>query len=236
MGSGGADRNRHWSRKQSGDDGGESCDGRRGFSRALGQSKEQRGTAVPGAIAGLSLALILALGVGVAVTLAYSADTQTSSGNLFAAGTLDLKTNDADGVSQTLYALSMSPGETAGPSVITLKNVGDTNGTTLDVTVSYAESDGSPNDVDETADAVAALLEVVTLNYDGSSLLTSISDTNGNGYKDVEELSASDLTGLSGIAASASKNFEIAVRLRGETPNSFQSDGITITITFVLQQ
>jgi predicted ribosomally synthesized peptide with SipW-like signal peptide len=186
----------------------------------------------------LSLALILALGVGVAGTLAYSADTQTSSGNVLAAGTLNLTTNDADGVNQTLYALSMSPGETVGSVVISLQNTGTTAGATLDVAVSYAESDGDPNTVPETALAVAALLEVVTLDYSGDSGLGlgSISDTNGNTYKDVHDLAGSNLTGRTGIAASADETFTISVRLRGETPNSFQSDGIIVTMTFTLRQ
>ncbi len=187
-------------------------------------------------IVGLSLALIIVIGMAGVETFAYFTDIETSSGNQQLMGTLDLSTNDADGVSQTLYTTNMSPGATIGSSNVTLKNTGTTNGATLDIVFSYAESDGSPNSVGKTADEVAALIEVITLNYGGSSLLSSISDNNTNGYKDVYDLKHSNLTGLSGIAALATKDFVISVRLRSETGNDFQSDGINITMTFTLKQ
>ncbi len=187
-------------------------------------------------VVGLSLALIMVIGMIGVETFAYFTDTETSSGNLLAAGTLDLKTNDADGVSQTLYTTNMSPGATLGPYTITLKNAGTTDGATLDIVFSYVESDGSPNSANKTADEVAAMMEVITLNYGSSNLLSSISDNNSNGYKDVYDLKNYNLTGLSGITASATKDFVISVRLRSETGNDFQSDGITITMTFTLKQ
>ena len=187
-------------------------------------------------ILGLSLALIVAVGMTGIGTFAYFTDNENSSGNQLAAGTLDLKTNDADGVTQTLYATNMSPGATAGPSTITLENAGTADGATLDIVCSYAESDGSPNTVNRTADEVAALMEVITLDYGGSSLLSGIIDLNSNGHKDVYDLENSDLTGLGGIAASATKNFDVSVRLRSDTGNDFQADGISMTMTFTLKQ
>jgi hypothetical protein len=106
----------------------------------------------------------------------------------------------------------------------------------LDINFSYVESDGSPNTVNKSADEVAAMIEVIALDYGSSSLLGNISDTNGNGYRDVYELKNTDLTGLSGIAASATKNFNVSVRLRSETGNNFQTDGLTMTMTFTLKQ
>jgi predicted ribosomally synthesized peptide with SipW-like signal peptide len=189
-------------------------------------------------IVGLSLALIMLIGLVGVGTFAYFTDSEISSGNQLVAGTLDLTTNNSDGVSQTLYATNMSPGATVGPSTIRLRNAGTTDGTTLDINISYAEGDGSPNTADKTADEVAAMIEVITLDYAGSSLLGNISDISGNnnGYKDVEDLKNTDLTGLSGIAASVTKDFNISVRLRSETGNDFQADGITMTMTFTLKQ
>jgi len=80
------------------------------------------------------------------------------------------------------------------------------------------------------------MMEVTVLNYDGSSLLGSVSDNNTNGYKDIFDLMKEDLSGQSGIGASASKDFEIAVFLRTETGNDYQADGITVTMTFTLNQ
>jgi len=75
-------------------------------------------------IIGLTIAFILAVGMIGVGTFAYFSDTETSAGNQLTAGTLDLKTDDADGVSETLYATNLAPGDTVGPSTIQLKNSG----------------------------------------------------------------------------------------------------------------
>ena len=188
-------------------------------------------------ILGLAIAFVLLIGMTGIGTWAYFSDTETSTGNQLTAGTLDLTTNDANGVTQTLLATNMAPGDTVGPETITLKNTGSVAASSLDLAFSYVESDGSTNPVDMTADATAAMLEVTTLNYGGSSLLSSVSDGNSNTYKDIEDLKNADLSGLDGIdAAPASKDFEIAVQLKAETGNDFQADGITVTMTFTLNQ
>ena len=171
----------------------------------------------------------------------YFTDNGNSSGNSFVSGTMDLTINDVDGVTQTLYATSMSPGATVGPSNITLKNVGTVNGATLDIVFSYAESDGSPNAVNKTADQTAAVIQVLTLEYDGHNLLDTsftphVTDINSNGYIDIYDLKNANLTGLSGLDAGASKNFGISIQLISTTGNDFQNDGINITMTFTLKQ
>lgn len=180
-----------------------------------------------------SLLFITLAGIG---AWAYFLDTESSAENQFSAGTLDLKTNDADGVTQTLFITSMKPGDTVGPETINLNNAGTLDGSTLDIAFSYVESDGSPNLVDESADDTAALMEVTTLIYGGSSLMGNVNDTNSNGYKDIEDLKNADLSGQSGLNAEATKGFEIAVRLKESMGDDFQTDGITVTITFTLNQ
>jgi len=188
-------------------------------------------------ILGLTIAFMLLIGMTGIGTWAYFSDVEASTGNQMTAGTLDLKTNDVDGVSQTLFVTNMAPGDTVGPETIILKNTGSVDGSTLDLVFSYIENDGGSNLVNKSADETAAMLEVTVLNYDGSSLLGSISDGNSNTWTDIEDLKNAYLSGQSGIGASASKDFQIAVQLRGvETGNDFQSDGITVTMTFTLNQ
>jgi len=167
---------------------------------------------------------------------AYSSDTETSVNNRLSAGTLALKTNDVDGVTQTLYAISLKPNVSVGPSTITLRNAGTTGAATLDIVFSYVESDGSPNGVNMSVDATAAIIEVTTLTYDGTNLLTGISDGNSNGYKDIQDVKNANLAGRSGLAAGASKNFVITIKMRDGINNNFQADGIIITMTFTLKQ
>jgi hypothetical protein len=130
----------------------------------------------------------------------------------------------------------MSPGATVGSPTITLKNAGTVNGTTMDIVFSYVESDGTPNTVNKTADDTAAVIEVITLNYGGADLLSGIVDSNHNGYLDLFDLKNTNFTGRSGLNAGISKNFDISIRLRSETPNDFQGDGIDVTMTFTLKQ
>lgn len=186
-------------------------------------------------ILGLTIAFMLLIGMGGIGTWAYFQDTETSTGNVFAAGTLDLKTNDVDGVTQTLYASNLKPGDNVSGS-ITLKNSGSVAGSTLDLAFSYVESDNIYNSVNKSDHETAAQMELTALNYGGSSLLTSVSDDNFNGYRDVEDLKNANLTGQSGINPSATQDFTITVQLRGDTAGDFQSDGINITITFTLNQ
>jgi len=187
---------------------------------------------------GLAIAFMLAVAVIGVGTFAYFADTESSSDNQFTAGTLDLKTDDADGVSRTLYATSMAPGDTEGPSTIVLKNSGSVDGSTLDIAFSYVESDGSPNSVDKTPDDTAGMMEVTTLTYGTHDLLTAVDDGehNGNGYVDIYDLADSDLSGQTGIGISVPKDFIIEVQLRSNTGNDFQADGVTVTMTFTLNQ
>jgi len=187
-------------------------------------------------IIGLTIALLLLIGMAGIGIWAYFSDVEPSGGNVLAAGTLDLKTNDVDGVSQTLLASNLKAGDTIGPETIILKNSGSVAGSALDIAFTYIESDAVSNPVNISADNTAAKIEVTTLKYDGSSLLTSVTDNNTNGYRDVQDLKNADLSGQSGINPSVSKEFEIAVKSRNIIDNDYQADGITITMTFTLNQ
>ncbi len=185
---------------------------------------------------GLIIALVLSVGLMAVGTWAYFSDNEASGSNQATAGTLDLKTNDVDGVTQTLNAPNLKPNNSYGPATITLKNNGSLAGATLGIVFSYVASDGSPNTVDMTADATAAIIEVTTLTYDGSNLLGSVIDNNTNGYKDVQDLKNANLPSQSGLSAGASKNFVITIKMRDGINNNFQADGVDITMAFTLNQ
>lgn len=187
-------------------------------------------------ILGLTIAFMLFIGLAGSGAWAYFSDIELSASNQLTAGILDLRTDDLDGVTQTLYATSLKPGNTIGPSTIQLRNAGDTDAVSLDIEFSYVESDGSPNVVNMSADATAAMMEITVLDYDGVSLLPAVSDANANGYRDVQDLAGADLTGQSGLAKGATKPFEIEVKLRDNLDNDFRADGITVVFNFTLNQ
>jgi len=187
-------------------------------------------------VIGLGLAGLILLCLTAGGVWAYLQDPETSSSNQITAGTLDLKTDNQNGVTQTLYATALKPGASVGPSTIALRNIGSLSAATLNVSCSYVESDGSPNPVNKTINEVAAILQITQLDYDWDDLLPLIADGNSNGYKDIEDFKNSALNGLSGLNPAATKDFVITVRMRSGIANGFQADGIDITLTFVLNQ
>lgn len=188
-------------------------------------------------ISGLVIVILLMAGITGIGAWAFFTDVEASSGNVLAAGTLDLKTDDEDGVSQTLIATNMKPGDVVGPETITLYNSGSLTGSSVDISFSYCEDDSTPNPVDMSADDTASFFVVTILKYNEASILPFVTDDNSNGYIDVYDLAAtSSLTGLTGITSGATKNFEIAVQLSEYVTGQYQSDGIDITMTFSLKQ
>jgi predicted ribosomally synthesized peptide with SipW-like signal peptide len=187
-------------------------------------------------IFGLMIVLLLMAGMTGISTWALFTDAEASSGNVLAAGTLDLKTDDQDGVTQTLIATNMRRGDIVGPEKITLKNSGSLTSSSVAILFSYIEDDSSPNPINMSADDTASLIIVTILKYNETSILTKINDHNTNGYIDVYDLANSKLIGLPGIDAGVTKDFEIAVQLSEKVTGQYQADGIDITMTFSLKQ
>ena len=185
------------------------------------------------------LAFLLALYIGFGSgTWAYFVDNESSHTDQMGSGTLDLKTDNEDGTSQTFDKLNLTlePGESSGVGIVALKNAGSVAGTSLDISFSYVESDGTPNTVPMTVNETAAIFEVIKLDYDGTNLLTGISDGNFNSIIDVQDVTNADLTGQSGIGAGATKNFSIELITDNATSTDFAMDGIDITMYFTLNQ
>ena len=85
-------------------------------------------------ILGLTVAALLVMALVGGGTWAYFSDPEESTGNVFTAGTLDLKTNDADGFDAVWTLSDMIPGtSTTDEQTIVVKNIGTMNGSSLDV-------------------------------------------------------------------------------------------------------
>jgi predicted ribosomally synthesized peptide with SipW-like signal peptide len=202
-------------------------------------------------IIGLSIAGLLIACLAVGGAWAYLADTETANDNQVSAGTLDLQTSkDAstytDGVTQSLVCSNLKPSKTVAATTVSLKNTGSKAGATVNLSLSYNtddSADASPNTTNMSTDALAAVLQITTLNYDGRTILTLLSDAivdggNNNGYIDVQDMKneASRLTGRAGLNPGQIKPFDITVQMRSGASNNFVGDGINITMTFLLNQ
>lgn len=189
-------------------------------------------------VVGLGLAGIIIMCLALGGTWAFLTDNETSSGNQLYAGTLDLLTDNANGVTQTITGTNLKPGRTLGPNTIILKNSGSIAGSTLDVSLSYNSdnsADVTPNTVNMTTDQLAQVLQVTVLEYDRDDLLTLINDADSSGWISVYEFAQDPVTGLAGLTTSE-KSIDIAVQMRAGTSSDYCGDGINITLTFVLNQ
>lgn len=88
--------------------------------------------------------LISLLAIG---TMAYLSDTEKSKENIFEVGTLDLKTNDKDGVSEAWTAKNWLPGDKVSGK-ISLRNAGtiDAESLLLSVSVTIEEGENPENE------------------------------------------------------------------------------------------
>ena len=197
-------------------------------------------------ILGLGLAGLLIACLAVGSAWAYFADTESASDNQVSAGTLDLNTNDANGVTQSLICSNLKPGRTVAATTVNLKNIGSRAASSVDISLNYNtddSADASPNTTPMSTNDLAAVMEITALNYDYRTILTLLSDNvvdggNGNGYIDVQDMKneASRLTGRPGLNPGQIKPFDITVQMRSGSSNNFCGDGINITMTFVLNQ
>jgi predicted ribosomally synthesized peptide with SipW-like signal peptide len=87
---------------------------------------------------------------------AYFSDTETSTGNTFTAGTLDLKVSHSsagswsDGVSGTWTLSNMKPGDETPTASVFFKNFGSIASNTLEITCSYTVTEETPQTESDT--------------------------------------------------------------------------------------
>src|SRR5260221_8059492 len=141
-------------------------------------------------LSAMSILTSLALVSGAA--FAFFSDAGTSTGNVFASGTFDLKLTDdneiaVDNVSATWTGTNMAPGGTPITATLNLENTGTVAGHHVDFKATNTPTDNAPA---EDLGSMAKHLQITTMTYDGTNILPLFTDTNGNGHIDLEDLQA----------------------------------------------
>lgn len=199
---------------------------------------------------------IISLLIGGA-TLAYFSDSESSTGNTFAAGTLDLRIRDQnegwkDGVTATWTATDMKPGDSYAFEVpfINLKNDGSIPANHMEITCDYSvieespqtESDTDPN-TNLNPDKMAKQMVITRCTYYNSAIIDCLTDTNpkwqiedkdGDGkitFFDLKNDKLDDLPAPDGTAG-----FEMSVKFDENAGNDFQGDTFDLTMIFTLNQ
>jgi spore coat-associated protein N len=207
----------------------------------------------------LILAVILATGM-IGGVFAYFTDVETSNGNVFTAGTLDLKIADfdehpeQDGVHATWSMDNMVPGASfCGPNHISLINSGTVQGNHVEISFSHEIEDQpdveSDTNWDSTPGEMARWLQIYDMFYScGTSiyfvgLLASghkLVDANHNGFIDLEDVTmpenAAALDNLPPPPLGGQTSFSMTLFLNSGATNDIQGDTLITTVTFTLNQ
>ena len=200
------------------------------------------------------LALILVIGLVGTGTFAWFQDTETSSGNTIAAGTLDLKVSDwnegfGNGVSVTWTMSNMEPGvTTVGPFSVLLQNSGSVAANHVEVGLSHSideasnpvESDTNPA---STPGEMARWIEITTMTYDGVDFKATYIDANSNGFFDLEDVTLPPYTNVGGPldnllapVGAGTRTFMMALKFNVGATNDIQGDILTTTAILTLNQ
>ncbi len=187
----------------------------------------------------LAIALIAVAIVGVfssGAIYAYFNDTETSTGNSFTAGTLDLTLSTAAPSGVAFTATDMKPGST-GVSTITLTNAGSIDGTLTGQITSIVNGPGATPEPEPTPDN-GELADAMAI--------TIFVDVNGNGVFD----SATDSVKYSGKLSGATTSWDLGSLAHSATTylsisysidydavgNEIMGDTCTFNIGFALIQ
>jgi predicted ribosomally synthesized peptide with SipW-like signal peptide len=192
----------------------------------------------------MSLVVVGVVGgmVGGGLFAAFS-DTETSEGNVFTAGVMDLKVNGMDDPLPPVFYDSqcLKPGDQVVAEVM-LENVGCVDGWAdfhlyimedADNGIEEPEA-GAPGE-DGTEDGELCENTAVTLIYDGNPVDISHLDANGDGSVSLEELDCNDLI-LGPLPAGWVAFLVIIVEVPMSVGNCIMGDSETVAIEFSLDQ
>ncbi len=181
---------------------------------------------------------LLASGVSYG-TFAFFADTETSIGNLFSAGTLDLTTNGAHGTTATIGDTSFAPGDTASGSVVLARAVGTLSAVDLDFRATMAVTDdsgGGTGGACSEAEQMDKFIALTTLSYDGTDLLPQVVDADADGRISLDDLETLGVIADLADPGTGGKTLAMAVQFASDSPSCNQADSVDMTLTFLLAQ
>jgi len=204
--------------------------------------------------------MVAIAGIVIGVTSAYFSDTETSTNNTMAAGTMDLNINGGNIAVQTINLTNKAPGDTGKESSI-LKNVGSLDGE-LDVAMgmvanyactntTYGKHDGTEH-CTTAAGALGANAQMalyIDVNQDGGydngtdiglKSDTTIYTTGSLVYDAIDNYGGKTWNpGNNGVVAmttGAEYNFVIDWKIPTTVQNEIQGDALNFDVTFILEQ
>jgi len=203
-------------------------------------------------IMGLAISATLLIVLVVGGTWAYFQDTESSEGNYFVAGTLDLTLNTASGVVDALFEVeNVAPGYT-GTATAALANIGSIDGDLTIAIGTVANTPGSGGtEFEGGSGELGANLDVAMyLDLDDSGTWntadiglaadgTTYENTDGNVdlvYVKADSLSAKSWAKKYELAAGDSVDLVIDWKVATTVGNEIQGDKVSFDLNFTLDQ
>jgi predicted ribosomally synthesized peptide with SipW-like signal peptide len=176
----------------------------------------------------LILALLVAAGMAGAGTWAYFQDTEASTGNNFAAGTLDLKVGGQDdpNVPVTFNLSNLKPGDSSSATV-NLSNAGSISGALTMKIQNVVNSPGSTPEPEPPPDS--GLL--------GDKIILTVMNATGNplAYGTLNSLQNLFIN-LASLPAGGSTAIQVKYEVPAAAGNDIQGDSVSFDILFSLEQ
>ncbi len=172
------------------------------------------------------LSMFIALVLITTGTYAYFSNSGTSTNNVFASGSLDLKlANGAGSFSDTVTAsfggAALSTNVCLPAATLNLKNTGSVAGNHIDIAATNTNS------------TFAAFLRVKTLTLDGNDIV--IADSNSNGFRDLQDVAASGIVNKP-VTDFLVHPWTMEVCLDATAGNAQQGQTNTLDFTILLDQ
>lgn len=195
-------------------------------------------------ILGLTIAAMLVIAMVAGGTWAYFSDTETSSNNVFTAGTLDLGLSNIDematgNTTATFTASNWKPGEVAD-GVLYISNSGSMDMATLKIEFSYTSVDtsGRPttislNDPLQDTDHFDKMIRITSASWKGYDLDEYLTDVLvGKTLEEINgvEISLSDVESLTAMEKGA---LAIGFAFDSTATNGCQGNTLTMTISVI---
>jgi len=199
-------------------------------------------------ILGLTVAAMLVISFVGGGTWAYFSDTESSTNNVLAAGTLDLNLNGGNTAVTTFSASAVAPGD-SGSGTVTLKNVGNMNGE-MDILVSAitnapgaggGEYEGGSGELGANA-KIAIYIDMdesgtwnagdIGLKADG----TTYANPTALDYATINSYGSRTWDALQTMAAAAQDKVTIMWQVPTSAGNDIQGDSASFDITFRIEQ
>lgn len=174
-------------------------------------------------------------------TRAYFSRQGEVKGSTFSTGTLALKLSDADEsdsdeTTSTWNIAVGAPGDQVSGTV-NIKNSGTIASDHIEIQAlnTVTESASAPGSTATTP--LDTVLEIVNLTYDGTNILSSVTDANSNGAKDLDDLEKTTLDNLALTDLNVNHPLAMTVRFHPVlTTSEHQGDSVTTKLTVTLNQ